>query len=128
MRRAIFIVIEWAPIALPQDEDWEEASGDEDEEDEPGPSDGTSLGNGRSSVFRPIEDFANLLSEEFAEGTYAEDPDAKSDSINSINVSEYSSKYLKELARRDNAGFAACCQGLTRTQQEAIQAALQTGS
>ncbi|GAQ87921.1 Putative importin 9 [Klebsormidium nitens] len=111
------------------DDEWEEASGDEDEDDEAGPSGIViSAGTGRSSVFQPIEDFANLFSEDFAEGTYVEDPDAKSDPINSVNVSEYAVKYLKELARRDQVGFAACCQGLNRTQQEAIHAALQTGS
>jgi hypothetical protein len=109
-----------------QDDEWEEASDDEDD-DVSEPSSATPAaftGNGRSSVFKPIEDFANLLSEDFAEGSYTEDPDAKSDPINSINVSEYAVKYLKELARRDEAGFVACCQGLNRTQQEAVQAAL----
>lgn len=115
---------------LSQDDEWEEASGDEDEDDdEAGPPAGTiTAGNGRSSVFQPIEDFANLLSKDFAGGNYVEDPDAKSDPINNVNVSEYAIKYLKELARRDHLGFAACCQGLNRTQQEAIQAALQTGN
>lgn len=117
-----------------QEDEWEEASDDEDDEEDdmsaPSPVDPALLiGIGRSSLlkssaFKPIEEFANILSEDFAEGSYTEDPDAKSDPINSINVSEYAVKYLKELARRDEAGFVACCQGLNRTQQEAVQAAL----
>lgn len=121
-----------ACAGLLQDDEWEEASADEDDDDENDgstPSSSTAFaGNGHSSVFRPIEDFATLLSEDFAEGSYIEDPDAKNDPINNVNVSEYAIKYLKELARRDHAAFLACCQGLNRTQQEAIQAALGVGN